>query len=114
MNIEFEGESYTLDLDEIDVSEARTIKRQTGMSLIKFQEGIYEVDPDSLILAYWLMMKQSGKPAVDPQKVNFKIVKFSNAIVDAIVREKAEAEEHEKAEEANPTEEPVVGPEPTS
>lgn len=111
MQIEFEGESYTLDLDEIDVSEARTIKRQTGLSLFDFQQGIYNVDPDALILAYWLMMKQSGKTAIDPQKVNFKIVKFSNAITEATLRERAE----EKArEEANPTGEPVVAPEPMS
>lgn len=96
--IEFNGETLTLDLDEIDVSEARMIKRLTGLPLIKFQEALFDVDPDCAVAAYWLSMKQSGKPAVDPQRTNFKIVKFSNALAEAAITEARERAEREAAE----------------
>lgn len=110
--IDFEGDHLTLDLDEIDVAEARTIKNHTGLTLYKFQQELWDVDPDCVVVAYWLAMKQSGKPAVDIGRTNFKLVKFSNALQDAVVRE---AKRVKELEEANPTEEqPVTEPEPTS
>lgn len=93
MQIEFEGQTYTLDLDEIDVSEARHIKRQTGLSLLAFQEGLAQVDVDCVVAAYWLMRKQSGT-VVDMNAVNFPVVRFTEALIKAA----------EKEAEANPTE----------
>lgn len=99
--VHFEDQDYTLDLDEIDVAQARHIKRQTGMSLLAFQEALQEVDPDALVAAYWLMMAQNSK-AVDMNRVNFKIVKFAAALDDAGKREAAENPTAEGPDEAPP------------
>jgi hypothetical protein len=104
MNVTFDGEEYKLDLDEIDLSEARYIKRQTGLTLMKLQEGLKEVDGDSLAALYWLMLKQSGKVA-DLGKLNFAIVKFAAALSDA-----AERESEKEAEKENPTPAEEVAP----
>lgn len=94
--IHFEDQDFEFDIDDIDVNQARAIKRYTQMSLFKWQEALKEADPDALVGLYWLMMNQNGK-AVDMHKVNFKIVQFGNAVGEAFERE---------AEE-NPTEEPA-------
>ena len=98
-HIHFEDQDFEFDIDDLDVVQAKAIKRQTGMSLLKWQEGLKEADPDALVGLYWLMLNQNGK-AVDMNKVNFKIVKFGNAVAEAFERE---------AEE-NPTEEPAETP----
>jgi hypothetical protein len=110
LHVEWDGETYDLDLDDIDVSQGRQIKRQTGLSLLKFQEGLMEVDTDCVVVAYWLMMAQNGK-AVDMNRVNFKVVKFTEAIIMAAAREKQEQEERDAA---NPTGEPTEAPQPTT
>lgn len=79
MKIDYDGAEYTLDLDEIDVVEATYIKVKTGLTLLGLQAGLEEADPDALRSLFWLMSKQSGK-AVDIERVNFKIVKFVEAI----------------------------------
>lgn len=111
LQIEFEGENYTLDLDDIDVPQARAIKRQTGLSLLKFEEGLEEVDPDCVVVAYWLMMQQSGRAAIDMNRVNFKVVKFTQAIIEAAAREKARQDE---LDAADPTQPAVEAEQPTT
>lgn len=98
MNVEYEGESYAFDLDEIDVSQARYIKRKFGMTLMEMEEGLGQADPDSLVALYWLMMAQNGK-AIDPDRVNFKILKFGLALRKAV---DAEAESNPTQAEAAP------------
>lgn len=100
MLVQFDGTDYQFDLDEVDLAEARFIKRQSGLSLLKFQEGVVESDPDCLALAFWLMKKQSGT-VVDPHKVNFKVGRFSIALAEAFQREI----ERREAEAANPPQE---------
>lgn len=79
MKVEYDGAEYTLDLDEIDVVEASYIKVKTGLTLLGLQAGLEQADPDALKALFWLMHKQSGK-AVDIERVNFKIMKFIEAI----------------------------------
>lgn len=89
MQVKFESKSYNLDLDEVTLSEARYIKRQTGLTLAKIQEGIKEVDPEAMLALYWLMKTQAGE-VVDMNKVNFKIVQFGNAVSKAALTEMAD------------------------
>ena len=86
MRVEFQGKEYTLDIDEIDVAQSRHIYRKTGLSLLKLEEGLAEVNPDALVALYWLMLAQSGE-TVDMDKVNFPVVKFANALIEANKRE---------------------------
>jgi hypothetical protein len=96
MLIVFDDKEYQLDVDEMDVVEARHIKRKTGMGLLELQEGLMKVDPDALVALYWLMMKQSGV-GVDMDRVNFKVAKFGRALRDAVEREEQAAGEEDEA-----------------
>lgn len=106
MNINFEGKDYHLDLDEIDVQQARTIKRQTGLTLLQLQKGLEDVDVDSMVALYWLMMVQNGT-TVDMNKVNFPVVKFGEAVINALMEEAKAAEENPTAESPE-TEQPTT------
>lgn len=97
MLVQFEGKEYQFDLEEIDVNQARYIKRHTGMTLLQLEEGLENVDAEAMAALYWLMLAQNGS-VVDLQKINFKVVAFGKAISAA---QRAEQE----AAEANPTEE---------
>lgn len=79
MLVEFEGEEYTLDIEDIDVSQATLIKVKTGFNLLEWQAKLEEGDVDAMKALYWLMRDQSGK-RVNYEQVNFKIVKFATAI----------------------------------
>lgn len=94
MIVNYDGKEYTLDLDELTTNEAKYIKHETGMTLLKLQEGLLEVDPDALTALYWLMMKQSGI-SCDMRRVDFKIVRFSEALINAISAESGEEDEDE-------------------
>jgi hypothetical protein len=100
MIVNYDGEEYKLDLDELDLAEAMVIKVKTSMSLMKFQAGLEEMDPDALRALYWLMMKQNGK-AVDIDRVNFKVSKFASAVT--------EAQKEEPAPEVTPTKQQASG-----
>lgn len=94
MIVRFDDQEYQFDLDDIDVSQARYLKRKFGLSLMDLEDGLERADVDCLVALYWLMMQQNGK-TVEPDRVNFKIVQFGIAL-----RVAAEAER-----EANPTQE---------
>ena len=103
MLVTFEGKEYNFDIEALDLSEARTIKRQTGLTLRALMTGLEEMDPDALAALYWLMQKQNGI-AADPNKVNFPLLKFAEALIAAF---EAESE----AQEENPTEaDPAANP----
>jgi hypothetical protein len=89
LTVHFEDRDWTLDLDEIDLAQARYIHRNCGMTLLKLQEGLSEVNPEAMAALYWLMKTQNGV-AVDLAKINFSIVKFGSAIADASERERAQ------------------------
>jgi hypothetical protein len=96
MIIHFEDRDYEFDIEAMDLAEARHIKRQTGMTIRGLLEGMADLDPDALVAAYWLMLKQNGQPS-DMNKVNYKVVKFGEALGKAF-------EEQEAKDEENPTE----------
>lgn len=96
MKIAFDGTEYDFDLDEITISQATTIKRKTGLSLLALERGMTEVDPDAMRAIYWLMLVQNGR-SVDLDRVDFKPVLFSMALYDAI---QAAAKEKDAADAA--------------
>lgn len=96
MLVQFEGADYAFDLEALDVSEARYIKRVTGFTIKALLTGLQELDPEALVALYWLMRKQNGT-VEDMSKVNFKVIKFGEALEAAF-----DAEAEKKKE--NPTE----------
>ena len=101
MVIEYEGKTYTVDPDEILLDEAMFIKVKFNFTLRAWQTALEESDPSALLALYWLMMKQNGT-RVDPDRVNFKVVKFIEAF------DQAQRAEAETAEET-PTRQPRKG-----
>jgi hypothetical protein len=94
MNVNYEGKTYAFDLDEIDISQATVLKRKFGLTLLSLEAGLREGDPDALRAMYWIMLTQDGQ-RVNIDNVNFKIVKFANAI------QQASEDEAEKAEDGD-------------
>jgi hypothetical protein len=82
MIVNYNGFDYPLDLEEIEVEEARTVKRYAGLSLKGLEEGLAEGDADAMTCLFWLMLKQSGQDH-NIEKVTFKIVKFAKAVQEA-------------------------------
>lgn len=91
MKVTYEGKSYTLDIEEIEVEHARVIKRYCGLTLRRLEESLAEGDPDALTSLFWLMLRQSGEDH-RIESVHFKIVKFAKAIADAQQVEEAAAQ----------------------
>jgi hypothetical protein len=96
MIVQFEGQDWEFNLDDIDVVQARYIKRHTGLTIVNMEEGMGTGDPDALCALYWLMKVQNGK-TTDINGVNFPILKFAMALVEAVKRE----------EKSNPTSKPA-------
>lgn len=88
---------FHFDLDDMDVVQARYIKRNTGMTPKSMFDGLKEGDPEALVALYWLMLAQNGI-AADINKLNFKLARFGEALNAA-----AEAEAEAKPEESDPT-----------
>lgn len=89
MKVQFEDHEYDLNLDDITVAQAKTIKVHTKLTLKGLTEGLSDLDPDALRAAYWLMQVQSGLGATaDLDRVDFKAVRFAEAIVAGLKAER--------------------------
>ena len=82
MKVSWNEKMFTLDLDDIDVQQAKVIKVHCQLTLLGIQEGLTVGDPDALRAVYWLMHAQSGTP-LDIDRCNFKIVPFLTAVQKA-------------------------------
>jgi hypothetical protein len=103
MKVTWQEKEFNLNLDDIDVQQAKVIKVHCQQTLLGIQEGLSVGDPDSLRAVYWLMHAQSGTP-LDIDRCNFKIVPFLQAVQDA-------AEADKPADEDNPKEDETVAAE---
>jgi hypothetical protein len=91
MVINFDGKQYSLDVDEIDVAQAMVIKVKTGFNLLQWQAALEEGDVLAVKALYWLMLAQNGI-ASDIDLVNFKLVRFIEAVGEASKADKKDAE----------------------
>lgn len=94
MIVKYDGREYTFDPEEIELKQAMVIKGKTGYNLLQWQAALEQGDPDALRAMYWLMLTQSGEVA-DMDLVNFKIVRFAEAL--------RQAQETEGESEPDPT-----------
>ena len=102
MLVHYEGTDYEFDIDDLDIGQASMLKRKYGLTLLSLQKGLLEGDPDALRAVYWLMLTQNGK-RVNIDNVQFKIVKFANAI-QAAVEAESEKDEDEADTAPKPSE----------
>jgi hypothetical protein len=96
MKICYEGNELNFDLEELTLEQATTIYRRLGLTLLGLDQGLIDGNPDALRAIYWMILQQDD-PKVEIEAVNFKIVKFANAVQEAVEREAAEAAEKEAA-----------------
>jgi hypothetical protein len=89
MLVQFQDKDYEFEIEDIELSQARYIKRHTTLSVRALLNGLRELDPDCLAAIYWLMLQQNGT-VVDIAKVNFPVLRFAAALGDAMSREKEE------------------------
>ena len=92
MLVQFQDEEYQFDIEALDLSEARYIKRNAGLSVKQLMDAVGEIDPEALAAIYWLMLKQSGK-VQDISKLNFPVLKFAEALAAAFASENEGKEE---------------------
>ncbi len=88
MQIVYDDKTYTLDLEDIDVDQARKIKSEFGLTLKGLEEGFAEGDSDAVVAMYWIMLAQNGEDhAIRTLKV--KPVKYIRAVTAALVADQA-------------------------
>lgn len=102
MIVNYDDREWDLDLDEMDVKQARIIKVATGLTPLQLQRGMMEVDPDALTGLYWYMQVSNGERC-DIKRINFKVAKFSNALADALINGLSDEERAELEEETGVT-----------
>lgn len=97
MIVTFEGQDFNFNFEDLDIAQARKIKRELGLSIKQWQDGLSELDPDCLVGLYWLMHAQNGH-ALDMNKVNFKIAEFGEAFSNAQQTEEEKAPKAPRAQ----------------
>lgn len=98
LKINYEGNEYFLDLEDMDTNEARTIERSGVKNLKALEEGVGEGDVACLNALYWLMLVQNGEPGARIDRVSCKPIKFLRALGEAS-QEAAESGEEAPKEE---------------
>lgn len=99
--VHFEDQDYNFDIEELSLSQARSIFRQTGLTVKGLMDGLSDMAPEALAALYWLMLAQNGQ-VTDIGKVNFKVMKFAEAMSKAFDDEKDDAEEDPTAGDPTP------------
>lgn len=103
--VHFDDRDYDFDIEGMTLAQARSIKRQTGLSVRGLLNGLSEMDPEALGSLYWLMLNQNGI-TTDISKVNFKVLAFGEALSAAFPAD-------DEGEE-NPTAQAQDAPAPTT
>lgn len=67
------GTEYEFDQNKLALVEAIAVKKAAGLTVKAFQEGLTEMDPESLQAMVWLAKKRAGE-AVRLQDVDFDVV----------------------------------------
>jgi hypothetical protein len=99
LKITYDGQDYTLDLDDMDVDQARAMERFGVKNLKTLEEGLLEGDIGCLQVGYWLMMVQNGEPGSRLERMKFKPMMFAKAITIAMLTMLQELEAKLKEEE---------------
>ncbi len=101
MVIDYEGQAYSLHVDEITVRQAITIFNRAGFTIAALEEALFMQDGfigglhyEALAVAFWVMKEQAGEHA-DISRTDYKLFPFMRAFGQSIARE---AEIHEAAE----------------
>jgi hypothetical protein len=105
MRIEYEGESYEFDMDDITVKQGIKIEKHLGCSLADFGEMLNAEDgktPDLLAVQClgWLILH--GGRGIPIEDTDFKVTALSRALGEAMEREAASQKAAAPVEEGAP------------
>jgi hypothetical protein len=107
LKIEWQGETWQLDLDQLTLAQAVVITGRMGTSLVDWEAALLDASSPHWLTAlqcgYWLMLSQAGQK-VPVGDVDFPVVPFLQALAEAA---RAEQPAEVPAEE-DPT--PLPGP----
>ena len=108
MIIDYEGQQYPFDMDDMDIKQALKIEKHIGGTVGDFTEGLMaNIRADCYQALGWLIFHGGGAtPIAD---VNFKFGKLSKAFMEAADREAAA---EEAGEPPDPTATNGSGPTP--
>jgi hypothetical protein len=98
MKIDFDGEEYHYDFNNIDVESAIVIKEKTDWGLKTWAAKLDEWEPLAWQMFYWVMLRQSGIHQ-EPLQDNIAVVKLITAVNTAWANE---VEATRKAEASRP------------
>ena len=99
MKVQWDGNEYNFDFDDLTVAQAKVIKIHCQLTLLSLVEGLKVIDPDALRAAFWLMHAQSGRTC-NIDNVDFRIIDFANAL-----RKAQEQEAEASGKEVDPKDE---------
>lgn len=68
-----DGTEYEFDQNKLALAEAIAIKKATGLTVVGFQSGLKEMDPEALQAMVWLAKRRAGM-ATRLQDVDFDVV----------------------------------------
>jgi hypothetical protein len=92
VKIEFEGRTREVDVDELSLTQAVVITGRMAGSLKEWEKSLEDPDSpgwlDAMRCLYWLMVQQDGEQAAIGD-VDFPVLKYAQAVADAIERESA-------------------------
>ena len=90
MKIEFEGRAWQVDVDDLSLQQAVVITGKMGGSLTAWEKALTEIDDPGWLPAmqclYWLMRQQDGDRLAIGD-IDFAVLKYSHAVVEALERE---------------------------
>lgn len=95
ININYDGKDYSLDLEDLDMEQARVMERFGVSNLRELEQGINEGDLDALTVCYWVMLQQNGETNMQIESVRFKPFKFIKAIGEAVAKQAADEDPKE-------------------
>lgn len=102
MIIEYEGQRYEFDFDDITVKQAIKIEKHTGMQLSEWGKDLAEGASATAMQAVgWLVLHGGRDIPIDD--CDFKIAALGEAFTKATAEEEAAQKAREAAEDAGPT-----------
>jgi hypothetical protein len=122
MKIDFDGRTWQLDLDDIDLKQGIQVQAHTGLTLRKWEAALTDDDNprflESYQALYWVMLAQNGEPQ-PPEigEVNFKVIRFFEAVItafEAAIKDAAASAGDEKPDPTLPPAASAPSPEPSS
>lgn len=88
MNVKYDGQDYTFDMEECTTDQLVKIKKAYGLDVLGLAQGMQRGDIDAMRVVLWLMKVQQGSDLLPLQAVTIdKPVKFAAALMTALLKE---------------------------